>query len=122
MEISKEDFEQMKAKYDNEVKNGKPAQSKIGDVSDQTSWIFFSRADLEAALADSDSTKGGIKFYFTEYTAESAQKYHPENPAAYEGRLALVYCASNNTTESDAELEDGETYYNRGQMCPPWCE
>lgn len=122
MKISKEDFDQMKAKYDEEVQKGKAAKSKKGDVTDQTNWIFFTRADLEAALAESNATKGGIKFYLTEYTAETAQKYHPQNPEAYEGRLALVYCASNEKPEEGEILDDGEIYYNKGQMCPPWCE
>ena len=122
MEISKEDFEQMKSKYDKEIKKGDPGKSKKGDVDNQTNWVFFSRKDLEAALAQSDAQKGGIKFYFTEYTAETAQKYHPEDPESYEGRLALVYCASNEKSTDGEILEDGEIYYDRGTYCPPTCE
>jgi hypothetical protein len=47
MRISKEDFESMKAKYDKEVKKGKPAKDKENkDKTDQTNWIFFDREIL----------------------------------------------------------------------------
>ena len=122
MKISKADFESMKAKYSQEVKKGNPGKSKKGNVIDQTDWIFFSKADLEAALANSDPQIGGIKFYLTEYTESIAKKYHPENPDAYEGKIALVYTGSNDPSTSKSTEDGGTTYYNRGVTCPPWCE
>ena len=121
MKISKEDFDQMKAKYDKEIKKGKPAKSKKGDVVNQTSWIFFDRESIEKVLAqaDPDPKKGGIKFYFTEYTEEIAEKYHPGQGNKYEGLITLVFEAA--TTDKLA-LEGGSDLENVGKMCPPTCE
>ncbi|WP_051286995.1 hypothetical protein [Algoriphagus mannitolivorans] len=121
MKISKEDFDQMKAKYDKEVKKGKPAKSKKGDVVNQTSWIFFDRESIEKVLAqaDPDPKKGGIKFHFSEYTKETAEKYHPGEGDQYEGLMTLVFeaaSADNLTVEDSSDLE------NIGRMCPPTCE
>ncbi|MDX5339072.1 MAG: molecular chaperone DnaK [Cyclobacteriaceae bacterium] len=121
MKISKEDFDQMKAKYDKEIKKGKPAKSKKGDVTDQTNWIFFDRETLERVLAqaDPDPKKGGIKFYFTEYTEEIAEKYHPGQGNEYEGLMTLVFEASSTdklALEGESDLE------NIGRLCPPTCE
>ena len=55
MKISKVDFESMKAKYDKEVKKGKPAKGKNDKEKDnQTDWIFFDRETLEGLLAKAD--------------------------------------------------------------------
>ncbi|MCU0401762.1 MAG: molecular chaperone DnaK [Algoriphagus sp.] len=121
MKISKADFEQMKAKYDQEVKKGKPGKDKNGDVDNQTDWIFFDRGTLEEILADKKAS--GIKFYFTEYTEEIAKAYYPENPNAYVGRVNLVMTASTENGQSEISDADGTTtYYNKAQMCPPFCQ
>ncbi|RIW18526.1 molecular chaperone DnaK [Algoriphagus lacus] len=120
MKISKADFEQMKAKYDQEVKKGKPAKGKKGDIVDQTDWIFFDRKTLEEILADPNA--GGIKFYFTEYTEEVAKKLHPENPDEYVGRINLVMTASVDGQGEILDASGDSSYYNRGKLCPPTCE
>lgn len=127
MEISKADFEQMKAKYDKEVKKGKPAKNKKGkDKDDQTDWIFFDRETLEALLAksDPDPKKGGIQFYFTEYTAEIAEKYYPNDAEKVTGAITLVLRPATLEKEliSTSTEEEGNYYENFGRMCPPYCE
>ncbi len=122
MKISKADFEEMKAKYDKEVKKGKSAKDKNNkDVTDQTDWIFFDRSTLEEILADPKSE--GIKFYFTEYTEEVAKAYYPENPDEYVGRVNLVMTASTENGKIEISNADGTNiYYNRGVICPPTCQ
>ena len=121
MKISKEDFDQMKAKYDKEVKKGKPGKGKKGDIDNQTDWIFFDRNTLEEILANPKA--GGIKFFFTEYTEEVAKKLYPENPDEYVGRVNLVISASTEGGQSSL-VDDSEepTYYNKAQICPPTCQ
>lgn len=121
MKISKEDFDQMKAKYDKEVKKGKPGKSIKGEVTDQTDWIFFDRESLERILAqaDPDPKKGGIKFYITEYTKEVAEKYYPNDSESYEGRLTLVFEAAH---ADSLEIQVGSDLENIGTSCPPRCQ
>ncbi|MBN3581196.1 molecular chaperone DnaK [Algoriphagus aestuarii] len=125
MKISKEDFESMKAKYDKEVKKGKPAKDKKGkDKTDQTNWIFFDRETLEGLLAkaDKDPKKGGIQFYITEYTEEVAAKYYPNDVDKVTGALALVMRPAN-LDEGQLSLTAGEDdYANHGTICPPFCD
>ncbi len=83
MKITKADFEVMKAKYNKEVKKGKAAKGKKGDIDNQTDWIFFNRKTHEEILADPEAA--GIKFFFTEYTEEVAKIRYPENPVIYAG-------------------------------------
>jgi hypothetical protein len=121
MKISKADFEQMKAKYDQEVKKGKPGKGKKGDIDNQTDWIVFDRKTLEEILSDPNAA--GIKFYITEYTEEVAKAYYPENPDEYVGRLNLVITASSDGGQNEIEDSTGTaTYYNRAKMCPPYCQ
>jgi hypothetical protein len=127
MKISKEDFESMKAKYDQEVKKGKPGKGAKGkDKDNQTSWIFFNRETLEGLLAraDKDPKVGGIQFFFTEYTEEIAQKYYPNEVAAYTGQMALVMSAANlkGGKLEGTDLGEGDDYVNHGTICPPMCE
>jgi len=120
MKISKADFDQMKAKYDQEVKKGKPAKGNKGDIDNQTNWIIFDRGTLEEILADPKAT--GIKFYFTEYTESTAQAYYPENPDEYVGRLNLVMTAATEEGRGEVSNEGNATYFNRGIICPPTCQ
>lgn len=122
MKISKADFDQMKAKYDKEVKKGKPGKDKNNkDVTDQTEWLFFDRKTLEEVLADPKA--GGIKFYMTEYTEEVAKKLYPENPDEYVGRVTIVMTASSESGKIEILSETEEpTYYNKAQICPPFCQ
>ncbi|MEN2281705.1 molecular chaperone DnaK [Algoriphagus sp. SE2] len=128
MKISKEDFESMKAKYDKEVKKGKPAKdNKDKDKINQTSWIFFDRETLEGLLekADKDPKVGGIQFYFTEYTEETAKKFYPNEAEDYTGQLTLVMRAANlkeTQQVSRGVAGDEEEYQNRGVQCPYVCE
>ncbi|MFT4856929.1 MAG: hypothetical protein ACI9UV_000408 [Algoriphagus sp.] len=125
MKISKEDFESMKAKYDKEVKQGKPGKNKKGDINDQTDWIFFDRETLERLLAKAgkDPKKGGIQFYMTEYTEEVAAKYHPNEVKKLTGALTLVMRPANIENELISAVLGGEDdYENIGTMCPPFCE
>ncbi len=111
----------MKAKYDQEVKKGKAAKGKKGDVDNQTDWIFFDRETLEEILADPKAK--GIKIYFTEYTESIAKVYYPENPDEFVGRINLVLTASSDMGQSNISDANGTTaYYNKGQMCPPYCQ
>ncbi len=126
MKISKEDFESMKGKYDKEVKKGKPAKDKKGkDKTDQTNWIFFDRETLEGLLAkaDQDPKKGGIQFYFTEYTEETAKKVYPNEANDYTGQMTLVMRAANLQEDKlniISSTEDG--YVGGGMECPYRCE
>ncbi len=124
MKISTQDFLDMQDKYKKEVKKGKPGKSKQGDVTDQTDWIFFDRETLEQILseADKDPKKGGIKFYFTEYTEKTATSIHPEDPDAYVGRLALVLSPVAAGSQNISVSDDGGSYYNKGVTCPPTCQ
>jgi hypothetical protein len=128
MKISNEDFKAMKSKYDKEVKKGKPAKGKKNaDRTNQTSWIFLNRETLEGLLAkaDKDPKVGGIQFYFTEYTEETARERYPDKADKYVGQMTLVTRAANlkeNKIESvNLELKDGE-YENPGVQCPYICD
>jgi hypothetical protein len=121
MKISKADFEQMKAKYDQEVKKGKPGKGKNGEVNDQTDWLFVDRQTLEEILADPKAT--GIKIYLTEYTEDVAKAYYPEDPEQYVGRLNLVLTGSSDNGKEDILDGNGNTtYYDRAKVCPPYCQ
>jgi len=127
MKISKEDFEAMKAKYDKEVKKGKPAKDKKNkDKIDQTDWIFFDRETLEGLLknADPDPKKGGIQFYITEYTEEVAAKYHPTKVEELTGAITIVMRAAKVENELVAAslADDSSGYENNGRICPPFCD
>ncbi|NVK48289.1 MAG: molecular chaperone DnaK [Cyclobacteriaceae bacterium] len=122
MKITKKDFEQMQQKYDQEIRKGKPGRGPKRDVDNQTKWIFFDRETLEEVLskAGKDPKKSGIKFFFTEYTEETARAFYPENPEEYIGRLSLVMEPVDDS-EGNLEGDEGD-YYNRGETCPPKCE
>lgn len=128
MKISKEDFDSMKAKYDQEVRKGKPAKgNNERDKTNQTSWIFFDRETLEGLLAkaDQDPKVGGIQFYLTEYTEETAKKFYPNEADEYTGQMTLVMRAANlkgNQLSAIEIEEDGGEYQNRGTQCPYVCE
>ncbi|MDI1323826.1 MAG: molecular chaperone DnaK [Algoriphagus sp.] len=124
MKISKQDFLDMQAKYMKEVKKGKPGKNKTTDITDQTDWIFFDRETLENILAqaDKDPKKGGIKFYLTEYTEETASTIHPENPETYVGRLALVLSPVTSESVEITGADGDGNYYNKGVACPPTCQ
>ena len=124
MKISKQDFLDMQDKYKKEVKKGKPGKNKTTDITDQTDWVFFDRETLENILAeaDKDPKKGGIKFYLTEYTQETAATIHPENPETYVGRLALVLSPVTSESVEITVADGGGSYYNRGISCPPFCQ
>lgn len=124
MKIRKQDFLDMQAKYKKEVKKGKPGKNKTTDITDQTDWIFFDRETLENILAqaDKDPKKGGIKFYLTEYTEETASTIHPENPETYVGRLALVLSPVTSESVEITGADGDGNYYNKGVACPPTCQ
>lgn len=124
MKISKQDFLAMQEKYKKEVKKAKPGKNKTTDITDQTDWIFFDRETLEAILAeaDKDPKKGGIKFYLTEYTEETASTIHPEDPETYVGRLALVLSPVSVEGQEITAADSDVSYYNKGGSCPPTCE
>lgn len=118
----------MKGKYDTEVKKGKPATgTKKKDKNNQTDWIFLDRETLERLLAkaDKDPKVGGIQFYFTEYTEETAEKTHPKEGLAYCGQLTLVMRAANLKGKKPVSIERGgmgDEYENGGVTCPFHCE
>lgn len=126
MKISKKDFESMKAKYDKEVKKGKPGKGAKGkDKDNQLNWVFFDRATLEAMLkkVDEESTVGGIQFYITQYTEETAKQVYPNQAAAYEGQLTVVMRPANLLNNQLVFLGgDGDEYEGGGIECPYKCE
>ncbi|WP_026966793.1 hypothetical protein [Algoriphagus terrigena] len=128
MKITKEDFESMKSKYDQEVKKGKPAKGKNGkDKTNQTSWIFLDRETLEGLLAkaDKDPKVGGVQFYFTEYTEETAKERYPDEADKYVGQVTLVMRAANlkeNKLQSANLGGTGDEYQVNGEQCPYVCE
>ncbi|GAB2493852.1 molecular chaperone DnaK [Algoriphagus taiwanensis] len=119
MKISKEDFEQMKAKYDKEVKKGKAGKDKNKEIDDQTNWIYYTKEDIMEALGQEGAT--GIKFHFIEYTEEVAKKYYGDDADLYVGRLGLVFSPIF-PADSRVSLQNGDEYFDRGNMCPPKCE
>lgn len=128
MNISNKDFKSMKDKYDKEVKKGKPAKDKKGkDKTDQTSWVFLDRETLESLLAraDEDPKVGGIQFYFTEYTEETAKEIYPSNHEDYTGQMTLVMRPANLKDNQVVTLElegNGGDYVNGTSQCPYRCE
>jgi hypothetical protein len=120
MKIDREDFEQMRNKYLQEIGSGNPGIDESGEVKNQTRWIFFDRESLERILAqaDPDPKKGGIKFYLTEYTKEVAEKYHLSNSASYVGRITLVFEAGN---RDNLQKDAGNDLENIADLCPPSC-
>lgn len=123
MKISKEDFEKMKAKYDKEIKKGKPGKdNKHEDIEDQTNWIAYTKEDLMEVLGQDGVT--GIKFHFTEFTKDVAEKLYGADADLYVGRLGLVYSPINASSGADrsGNLEGGDQYYDRGVTCPPTCQ
>lgn len=124
MKISKKDFESMQAKYDKEVKKGKPGKGiKDKDKVNQTSWIFVDRGTLEGLLAKADEnpTVGGVQFYFTEFTEEMAEKIFPGQAVAYTGQMTLVMRAAN-LKENNLIGGDEDEYDTGGMLCPYICE
>lgn len=128
MKISKENFESMRDKYDKEVKKGKPGKGKKdNDKTNQTNWIFLDRETLEGLLAKADKAPkvGGIQFYFTEYTEETAKERYPDEADKYIGQLTLVMRAANlkeNKLESVNQGEAEDEYQNDGLECPYICQ
>lgn len=125
MKISKEDFKKMQAKYAEEIKVGKPAINSKGEKTDQTNWLFFDRETIEGLLekADKDPKKGGIQFFFAEYTEELAKKYHPKEAEQLTGALTLVMRPATLSENSAFAAKGGEDddYINNGKICPPFC-
>ncbi len=128
MKISKADFESMRGKYDKEVKKGKPAKDTNGnDKTNQTNWIFLDRGTLEELLAktDKDPKVGGVQFYFTEYTEETAKERYPTESEKYVGQMTLVMRAANlkeNKLQSVNLDATGDEYQSSGTECPYRCE
>lgn len=120
MKISKQDFEEMKAKYDKEVKKGKPGKDKNdNDVTEQTNWIFHTKEDLMEVLKQEGVT--GIKFHITEYTQKLAEEFYGAEADKYVGRLGLVYSPTFESSNNDRSNESDQ-YYDRGTVCPPRCQ
>lgn len=121
MKISKQDFEEMKAKYDKEVKKGNPGKDKSKDIDNQTDWISYTKEDLMEVLNQEGVT--GIKFHFTEYTQNVAEKYYGEDADKYVGRLGLVYSPISESSDSARSANlGGDEYYDKGELCPPRCQ
>lgn len=119
MRISKEEFEEMREKYSQEVGSGKPGTNEKGEITTQTQWIFFDRASIQRVLDESDPEKGGIKFHLTEYTAATAEKYHKGQGEVYNGMLTLVFEAA---SSDQLTAQNGTNFENVGKSCPPFCE
>lgn len=126
MKISKEDFESMKAKYDKEVKKGKPGKGARGkDKDNQLNWVFFDRATLVGLLAkvDEDPKVGGIQFYITQYTEDTAKQVYPDQAAAYEGQLTVVMRPANYNDNKLVFLGgESDEYEGGGIECPFECD
>jgi hypothetical protein len=122
MKISKSDFEEMKEKYDKEVKKGKPAKdSNNKDVAEQTSWVSHTKEDLMEVLKQDGVT--GIKFHFTEYSQKVAKEFYGEEADKYIGRLGIVYSPIYDSPATANSVNLGEEeYYDKGTTCPPKCQ
>jgi len=120
MKISKADFEQMKAKYDQEVKKGKPGKDKKQEIDNQTNWVSYTKADLLEVLNQEGVT--GIKFHFTEYTQKVAEEFYGDQADLYVGKLGLVYSPVYDSDEKNKAAESNGEYFDRGQVCPPQCQ
>jgi hypothetical protein len=121
MKITKEQFEEMKAKYDVEVRIGKPAQGSKGEIRDQTNWISYTKEDLMEVLSQEGVT--GIKFHFTEYSQKVAEDFYGEDADQYVGRLNLVYSPiGSSSVDKQSARGAGDEYYDKGQTCPPICQ
>lgn len=110
----------MKAKYDQEIKKGKPGKDKNQEIDNQTNWISYTKEDLMEVLNQEGVT--GIKFHFTEYTQKVAQEFYGDQADLYVGRLAIVYSPIYNGSEPMRMADEGGPYYDRGQLCPPTCQ
>lgn len=126
MKISKKDFLEIKKKYKKEIRKGKPGKNGKAEVENQTEWIFFDRETLESLLekADKDPKKGGIKFFFGQYSEEVAKKFYPKESKNYTGMLTLVMAPANlekNQIIETSSLDGEDSYANKGRQCPPWC-
>lgn len=122
MKISKQDYEEMKAKYDKEVKKGKPGKDKNSkDITEQTNWISHTKEDLMEVLNQEGVT--GIKFHFTEYTQKVAEKFYGKEAELYVGRIGFVYSPIYGSTATDNSVNlEGDEYYDMGTTCPPKCQ
>ncbi|WP_111669162.1 molecular chaperone DnaK [Algoriphagus litoralis] len=120
MEISKADFEQMKAKYDQEVKKGKSGKNKNKDIDNQTNWVSYTKEDLLEVLGQDGVI--GIKFHFTEYTQKVAEEFYGDQADLYVGRLGIVYSPIYDSSDKDQSMDSSGPYYDRGQICPPACQ
>lgn len=122
MKISKEDFEKMKAKYDQEIKKGKPGKGSEHDIEDQTNWIAYTKEDLMEVLSQDGVT--GIKFHFTEFPQDVAEEFYGKEADLYVGRLGLVYSPiyAGSGADRSGSVEGGDEYYDRGVSCPPKCQ
>lgn len=120
MKISKEDFEKMKAKYDQEVKKGKPAKGPKHNIENQTNWESYTKEDLLEVLNQEGVI--GLKFHLTEYTQEVAEEFHGADAELYVGRINLVYSPVYADSDLSGSAEGGDEYYDRGVTCPPHCQ
>ena len=122
MKIRKEDFEKMKAKYDKEVKKGKPGKGNKHHIENQTNWVAYTKEDLMEVLGQDGVT--GLKFHFTEYPKDVAEEFYGKEADHYIGRLGLVYSPiyASSGADRSGSMEGGEEYYDKGQTCPPVCQ
>lgn len=121
MKISKQDFDEMKAKYDKEVKKGKPGKDKNNkDVTEQTNWISHTKEDLLEVLNQEGVT--GIKFHFTEYTQKVAEEFYGKEAERYVGRIGFVYSPIYDSSAAKSVNLNGDEYYDLGTSCPPKCQ
>lgn len=120
MKISKENFDQMKAKYDQEIKKGKEAKGPKHNVEDQTNWVSYTKEDLMEVLGQEGVT--GIKFHFTEYTQKVAEEFYGKEADLYVGRIGLVYSPIYDSSAAKSVNLDGDEYYDKGTNCPPKCQ
>lgn len=120
MKISKKDFDQMKAKYDDEVKKGKCGKGNKKDIDNQTNWISYTKEDLMEVLGQEGVT--GIKFHFTEYPQNVAEDFYGPEADLYIGRLTLVYSPIYATSADLRTADVNGEYYDKGDLCPPRCQ
>ena len=110
----------MKAKYDQEVKQGKPGKDQKQEISNQTNWVSYTKEDLMEALGQDGVT--GIRFHFIEYPQKVAEEFYGKEADLYVGRLGLVYSPIYDNDTKNQEVESTGEYYDRGQLCPPKCQ
>lgn len=97
MKISRKDFQDMRAEGTEKVRQGKPALSLTGEITNQTSWLFFNREILEELLAhvDEDPIVASTQIFLAEYTDKTTKTLYSKSYKNVIGSLTIVHFMTN---------------------------